>query len=129
MFISQVLRHLFYLVVIDMCRCYDCRWCDDGMNQGYWHKCVCFTCRKVGSKGQSSEESGYKERPIMELWPICSRCNKKMVMCGPDFKAPKYNNIKRWKYLQKNWNTIHTYEERMESLKRLRQWYKKRGSQ
>jgi hypothetical protein len=95
------------------------------MNQGYWHKCVCFTCRKVGSKGQSSEKSGYKNDPILEMWPICSRCNKKMVMCGPNFKAPKYNNIKRWKYLQTNWNSIRTYDDSKESIKILSQVYKK----
>lgn len=31
---------------------------------------------------------------------ICSRCNKKMVLVGSEFKAPKYKDKKQWKYLQ-----------------------------
>lgn len=31
---------------------------------------------------------------------ICSRCNKKMVLVGSEFKAPKYKDKKQWKYLE-----------------------------
>ena len=31
---------------------------------------------------------------------ICSRCNKKMVLVGSKFKAPKYKNKKQWEYLR-----------------------------
>ena len=35
-----------------MCRCYHCRWGQPHYtNGGYWHKCICFTCRTVGSRG------------------------------------------------------------------------------
>ena len=35
-----------------MCRCYHCRWGQPYYtNGGYWHKCICFTCRTVGSRG------------------------------------------------------------------------------
>jgi len=93
-----------------MCYCYNCKWNQPYVtNSGYWHKCVCFTCRKVGSRGEhlteldSEGKPKYRQIGKIEKWPRCSRCNQNMVMCGAQFKAPKYKDKKQWKYLQNNW--------------------------
>ena len=64
-------------------------------NSGYWHKCICFTCRKVGSHGFNGDTPpGYVCTAEIENWPRCSRCNQNMILGGPNFKAPKYKDTK-----------------------------------
>ena len=83
-----------------MCRCYNCLWNQPFYsNSGYWHKCICFTCRKVCSHGDTYQVSGYSCIAKIENWPRCSRCNQNMVLGGPNFKAPTYKDTKSWKYL------------------------------
>jgi len=102
-----------------MCRCYDCRWNQPfHSNSGYWHKCICFTCRKVGSHGFNGDTPpGYVCPAELENWPRCSRCNQNMILGGPNFKAPKYKDKKSWEYLKNNWRSIHTIDDFKKHLK------------
>ena len=87
-------------------------------NSGYWHKCICFTCRKVGSHGFNGDTPpGYVCPAEIENWPRCSRCNQNMILGGPNFKAPKYNDTKSWEYLKNNWRSIFTIDNFKKHLK------------
>ena len=86
-------------------------------NSGYWHKCICFTCRKVGSHGFNGDTPpGYVCPAKIENWPRCSRCNQNMILGGPNFKAPKYKNKKSWEYLKNNWTSTFTVNDFKEHL-------------
>jgi len=81
-------------------------------NSGYWHKSICFTCRRAGSHGFNGDTPpGYVCMVGIEQWPRCSRCNQNMVLCGPNFKAPRYKDRKSWTYLKNNWTSIYTRAE------------------
>ena len=102
-----------------MCRCYHCRWGQPYYtNGGYWHKCICFTCRTVGSRG-TTEMNIYTLKEQAEHWPRCSRCNQNLVMTGPNFKAPKYNDKKTWNYLKNNWKDIFTIDKLKKYIKEV----------
>ena len=87
-------------------------------NSGYWHKCICFTCRKVGSHGFNGDTPpGYVCPAKIENWPRCSQCHTNMILGGPNFKAPKYKDTKYWEYLKNNWRSIYTIDDFKKHLK------------
>jgi len=101
-----------------MCKCYGCRWNQPLFsNSGYWHKCICFTCKKVNSHGYNGNTlPGYSCSAKIENWPRCSRCNQNMILGGANFKAPKYKNKKSWEYLKNNWTSTFTFNDFKEHL-------------
>tara|TARA_Y100001960_G_scaffold320149_1_gene392558 strand:+ start:1687 stop:1974 length:288 start_codon:yes stop_codon:yes gene_type:complete len=61
----------------------------------------------------------YTLKEQAEYWPRCSRCNQNLVMTGPNFKAPKYNDKKTWNYLKNNWKDIFTIDKLKKYIKEI----------
>lgn len=85
-----------------------CFYCDrdvKGNPQPWWYESyVCWTCHV---------QNGLKHCEInidvKKGGRICYRCRNQMTEVGFKFRTPKKNDIKQWKYLEKNWENQYKY--------------------